>query len=159
MWTSSRATDTSTRKRPLAQRGIARANRDTNVLVSGLLNPFGPPGRIVEMLIAGRLQALHDSRIIAEYREVLSRAELDLDPQDVGTVLEAIELGGEGILASDPLRAALPDPDDLPFLEVATAGRADALVTGSVRYFPPRERRGTTVLTPREMLERMQAEE
>ena len=43
---------------------------DTNVLVSGLLNPYGPPGRIVQLAAAGELQLCLDARILAEYREV-----------------------------------------------------------------------------------------
>ena len=46
---------------------------DTNVLVSGLLNPYGPPGRIVQMVAAGALQLCFDARIICEYRDVLVR--------------------------------------------------------------------------------------
>ena len=45
---------------------------DTNVLVSGLLSPFGPPGRIVDLLQAGGLRLAADDRIEAEYRDVLS---------------------------------------------------------------------------------------
>jgi uncharacterized protein len=36
-----------------------------------------------------------------------------------------------------PLDVTLPDADDLPFLELAVAGRADALVTGNARHFHP----------------------
>ena len=51
---------------------------------------------------------------------------------------------------------ALPDPDDAPFLEVAVAGGADALVTGNVAHF----RRAAAsidipVLTPRGFLDRL----
>ena len=43
---------------------------DTNVLVSGLLSPFGPPGRLVDALQAGGLKLATDDRIEAEYRDV-----------------------------------------------------------------------------------------
>jgi predicted nucleic acid-binding protein len=42
---------------------------DTNVLVSGLLSPFGPPGVIVSLTAAGRLSLCYDARILAEYAE------------------------------------------------------------------------------------------
>ena len=38
--------------------------------------------------------------------------------------------------AVSPCAVRLPDADDLPFLEVALSGNADALVTGNVRHFP-----------------------
>jgi putative PIN family toxin of toxin-antitoxin system len=46
---------------------------DTNVLVSGLLSPFGPCGRIVCMVSSGELTISLDARILAEYEEVLCR--------------------------------------------------------------------------------------
>ena len=50
-----------------------RAVFDTNVVVSGFLSPAGPPGRIVEWLRNGEVQAVVDDRIMAEYAEVLAR--------------------------------------------------------------------------------------
>jgi len=39
---------------------------DTNVLISGMLNPSGPPGRIVDFLRTEVLQLAVDDRILAE---------------------------------------------------------------------------------------------
>ena len=44
---------------------------DTNVLVSGLLSPHGPPGRMVDGIVAEELVVLFDDRILDEYRDVL----------------------------------------------------------------------------------------
>ncbi|CAN5902596.1 putative toxin-antitoxin system toxin component, PIN family [soil metagenome] len=107
---------------------------DTNVLVSGLLSPGGPPGRIVDLVTALRVLVLHDDRILAEYREVLARPRLGIRTVEAAAVLDLVER--DGILVSaPPLAIDLPDPDNLPFLEVAIAGRADALVTGNERHF------------------------
>jgi hypothetical protein len=43
-----------------------------------------------------------------------------------------------------PVSLPVPDPDDLPFIEVALSGAADSLVTGNTRHFsgafgPPEE--------------------
>ena len=46
---------------------------DTNVLVSGLISPFGPPADIVRLLAAGAIRVCYDACIFGEYREVLSR--------------------------------------------------------------------------------------
>jgi predicted nucleic acid-binding protein len=40
----------------------------------------------------------------------------------------------------------LPDPDDVPFLQVALVGRAEALVTGNARDFQPSH--GITIVSP-----------
>jgi uncharacterized protein len=107
---------------------------DTNVLVSGLINPHGPPGRALDLITSGAVQVLYDDRIISEYREVLARPRFGFDPDDVETLLDFIVSEGENVVCA-PLAIALPDPDDLPFVEVAVAGEAAALVTGNTNHF------------------------
>lgn len=112
---------------------------DTNVLVSGLLNPDGKPGRVVDLFLAGEITLLIDDRILAEYRAVLQRPKFGFDAGDVADVLGAIQAESLRVAAA-PLELSLPDESDLPFLEVALAGDADVLVTGNVRHFKvPRE--------------------
>lgn len=124
---------------------------DTNVLVAGLLSEQGPPGWILDLVLAGDLQPVFDERILAEYREVSSRPELKLPRQTVFDLLETFEALGEAATVP-PWRHALPDPDNEPFL--AAAGYADAiLVTGNLKHFPAGAREGVTVLSPREFLE------
>ena len=50
--------------------------------------------------------------------------------------------------------ASLPDPGDLPFIEVAVAAAVDAIVTGNVKHFRPAEGRlDLAVMTPRQCLD------
>ncbi len=128
---------------------------DTNVLVSAFLSPEGAPAQVLTFLLAGELTLLFDGRVLAEYAEVLARPRFDLDRADVAEVLRQLEADGERIAAS-PSAAQLPDPDDLPFFEVALSGGADALVTGNARHFP--ESLGVAVLSPRALLQRLEAE-
>jgi uncharacterized protein len=111
---------------------------DTNVLVSGVINPHGPPGRIVDAVLARTVTMLYDDRILGEYRIVLSRPRFKFAPADVNAFLDLIELKGEATMAG-PLALELPDASDLPFFEVAASGRADALVTGNIKHFKVRE--------------------
>ena len=46
---------------------------DTNVLVAGLLTPFGPCGEIVRMVSSGELTLSLDARILIEFQEVLDK--------------------------------------------------------------------------------------
>ncbi len=117
---------------------------DTNVMVSGVLNPYGPPGRIVNAVLSETITVLHDDRILSEYREVLWRPIFGFSRSDVEVLLDFVESAGEHI-SPEPLTLVLPDPNDLPFLEVATSGRADALITGNIKHFKPR-RGGLSVL-------------
>ena len=130
---------------------------DTNVLVSGLLSPFGPPGEIVRMVSSGAVVLCVDARILAEYDEVLARAKFGFDPDSVAALLDYVDFRSE-VIASEPLDRRLPDPDDEPFLEVASAGGADCLVTGNLVHFPLNARAGVPVLSPAEFMAHMRAQ-
>ncbi len=126
---------------------------DTNVLVSSLLTPRGTAARLMDHLIGAGDAWLVDLRILAAYRQVLPRPRFRLSSRIVEEVFSAID-ASVLIIEAAPLRVRLPDPTDLPFLEVAAAGRADALVTGNARHFVPLEgAHGIRVVSPREALE------
>ena len=129
---------------------------DTNVLVSGLLSPYGPPGEIVRLVSSGAVVLCLDARILAEYDDVLARNRFGFDPDSMAALLDYIDFRGE-VVASEPLGKRLPNPDDEPFLEVASACGADSLVTGNLAHFPPESRVGVLVLSPAEFMERLRS--
>lgn len=130
---------------------------DTNILVSALINGFGAPGRILDLVLDGAISVAHDDRLFEEWREVLYREKFGFDSGDVETVLGFIESEGVGVQAS-PRGAKLPDPDDVPFLEVARAAEA-VLVTGNLKHYPEEERKGVEVMGPAELLKTWLSEE
>ena len=130
---------------------------DTNVLVSGVLNAHGSPGQIVDAILADIVSVLFDDRILDEYREVMLRPAFGFRTADVEAFLDYVEFSGELVLGR-PLKLTLPDASDLPFLEVAVAGRADALVTGNRRHFRPITGHFTVaILSPAEFVARLRA--
>ena len=124
---------------------------DTNVVVSGLLNSFGAPGRVLDLALAGELTVAYDDRVLSEWREVLQREKFGFSPADVGSLLAFFEEEGLRV-APSPLGVELPDPDDLPFLEVAREAGA-TLVTGNLKHYPPESRRGVEAMGPAAFLE------
>lgn len=126
---------------------------DTNVLVAGLLSPFGPCGDIVRMVSSGDLTLCFDARILSEYRDVLKRPKFRFAEDEIDALIDFIAIRGQAV-APSPLPKPLPDPDDEPFLEVAIAGLVACLVTGNRFDFPARLRQGVKVLSPREFLTR-----
>jgi uncharacterized protein len=108
---------------------------DTNVLISGVLNPRGAPGSILSAVLNKSVNVLFDDRILTEYREVLQRPKFQFPDDYIETLLEFMEFEGVYVVAG-PSSATLPDSDDLPFYEVAVAGGADYLVTENDRHFP-----------------------
>jgi putative PIN family toxin of toxin-antitoxin system len=124
---------------------------DTNVIVSAVLTSHGVCAQIVDMLADGVFGIYVDDRILEEYDSVLRRHRLRLVPGDAAEAMELIRSVAEPA-AAVPLPAELPDPGDMPFLEVAASSGA-LLVTGNTRHYPKRSRLGVTVLSPREFIE------
>ncbi len=125
---------------------------DTNVLISGILKPYGKAAAILRLVTDGVIRLAYDLRLLSEYRDILNRSKFNFPKENVEGLLEQIE--EEGLLASvKPLRFHLPDPDDEPFLEVALSARVNAIVTGNKRHFPKKEYEGVKILSPAEFLE------
>ena len=127
---------------------------DTNVLVSGMLTPFGVCGEIVRMLTSNNITLCVDSRILFEYEDALRRPHFRIEHGMINIVLEYIESASDAHNTT-PLPQSLPDPDDDQFLEVAISANVDYLVTGNLKHFPSRLRCGVAVLSLRQFLEKI----
>lgn len=121
---------------------------DTNVLVSGILSPNGPPAADLRALLTERVILCFDERIVSEYRHVLTRTKFSFDRELVEELIGFLEAAGSPTLAP-PLAVRLPDPWDQMFIEVAVSSHADFLVTGNLRHFPETARAGVEVVSPR----------
>jgi putative PIN family toxin of toxin-antitoxin system len=119
---------------------------DTNVVVSGLLNPNGPPARILDAILDGRVKLVYDARILAEYRDVLRRPRLKLKPEAVATFLDALR--GQILVNPSAIVTGGPDIDDLIFIECAIAAPDKTIVTGNLADYPDEILHGARVLTP-----------
>lgn len=126
---------------------------DTNVLVSGMINAFGAPGQIVDLIREGLVDIVVDDRILAEYVEVLNRPKFRtyFSVNDARDVLAFFERNSRYVVATVHVKD-LPDPDDKPFLEVALSASVP-LVTGNADDFPASRRRAAKVLSPVRFLE------
>jgi putative PIN family toxin of toxin-antitoxin system len=124
---------------------------DTNVLVAGLLSPFGACGKIVRMISAGELTLSFDARILSEYNEVLRRPRFGFEEDKIAAFLSYIAYRGRTV-APTPLTHSLPDPDDEPFLEVTLASQAVCLVTGNQKHFPAERCKGAKIISPNDFL-------
>jgi predicted nucleic acid-binding protein len=118
---------------------------DTNVLVAGLLSPFGACGEIVRMVSAGELTLSFDARILSEYKEVLRRPRFGFEEEKVAAFLDYIMYRGRAV-ASSPLSHSLP------FLQVTLASQSVCLVTGNQKHFPAERCQGAKVISPNEFL-------
>ena len=130
---------------------------DTNVLVSGMLTVDNPPGRIVDLLRAGKIQLQVDERIISEYEGVLSRPKFHrfFSVFEKDLIMDFIRADSEWHVCTK-IVDGLPDSKDACFLEVAHESRV-SLVTGNGRHYPEELRSGVEVLSPREFVDKIMA--
>jgi putative PIN family toxin of toxin-antitoxin system len=126
---------------------IKRIVLDTNVVVSAFLTPSGNPAAVLKLAASGDLQICHNSQLFAEYREVLSRPKLKIDPEDSSGLLDILFLVG---LSITPKTSTFPMIDEKDRMFYDTAKECDAvLVTGNKKHYPEE----AFIVTPAEFLE------
>jgi putative PIN family toxin of toxin-antitoxin system len=123
---------------------------DTNILVSAALKPDGLQRTVLILAMTKPARLYVSNAILAEYREVLARAEFKIRK---GLQLELLQFIKNHAQLIKPARAlqVAKDPDDNKFLECADAARADYLITGNQRHFPKFWKQ-TKVITSREFI-------
>jgi putative PIN family toxin of toxin-antitoxin system len=126
---------------------MVKAVIDTNVLVSALLSPKGPPAQILRLAISGQILICIDSRIALEYENVLFRDKFPFEPLDVRVLLNKILQIASAVVPKVIEINALHH-EDKKFYEVAKCTGA-YLVTGNLKHFPEEPR----VVSPAGFLE------
>jgi putative PIN family toxin of toxin-antitoxin system len=137
-----------------------RAVLDTNVFVSGLISPKGPPARILMALRSARFTLVSSPPVNEEIIEVLSRPTIR-DRYGLGDrILDVSFILWEvaDLVIDLPDVQVSSDPDDDKFLATAVAGLADYLVTGDVGdLLSLREYKGVKIVSPREFVSSLKA--
>jgi putative PIN family toxin of toxin-antitoxin system len=109
---------------------VARVVLDPGVIVSGLLNPNGPPGRLLDAWVEGQFDLVVSAHLLEELTEVLSRPKL-ASRLDHTVVDEMLRLVPEAaVMVSDgPRTRVCRDPED-DYLVVLALGTGSLLVSG-----------------------------
>lgn len=123
---------------------------DTNIVISAALKPDGLERTVLLLAITKPARLYVSTAILAEYRDVLSRPELQIRKGLRQQLLQLIENRSRSVTPARRLQVT-SDPGDNIFLECADAVRADYLVTGNARHFP-KFWKTTKVISPREFL-------
>jgi uncharacterized protein len=130
---------------------MIKAVIDNNILVSALLSPSGNPAKVLDYVLNGNVVLCYDSRMIAEYQDVLLRPKFGFDKKMVKQVIDFIVHSGISIVPV-PIVDTFEDEDDKVFYEVAMATKA-YLVTGNAKHFP----KVPIVIAPQEFLSVVQS--
>nr|WP_315207729.1 putative toxin-antitoxin system toxin component, PIN family [uncultured Albidiferax sp.] len=133
---------------------------DTNLLVAALLREGGSARRVLRACISGAYQPVVGAALLAEYEDVLGREALfttsPLTPVQRGEVLDGFLNRCQWVEVFFAWRPNLPDEADNHLVELAVAGRAQAIATRNLRDLQRGELRFDTVqvLTPEQCLEK-----
>lgn len=130
---------------------MIRAVLDTNIILSSLLQPLGPPAKVLYLSRRGFLELCVSGPVYAEYEEVLQRPRFRRIETAIGPMLQFIRESGLWVRPAESLRVC-NDPDDDIFLECAQEASAPWLVTGNIRDFPALWQ-GAQIVTPRSFLD------
>ncbi|MBS1894036.1 MAG: putative toxin-antitoxin system toxin component, PIN family [Actinobacteria bacterium] len=132
---------------------ILRIACDTNVLVSAFI-AAGPPSRILEETIDGRLELVLPRPVLVELQRILTE-KIGFEPDRWQTVEQLlVDLAAELVAAPEGRPEAVSgDPDDDLILACAVAAAVEVLVSGDRRHLLPLgEHRGVRIVTPQALL-------
>ncbi len=104
---------------------------DTNVLISAVLQPKGPPRAAVDAVRTAGGILLFSEQTFDELRTRLERPKFDRYVSREGRALFLVQLDAvsEWVAITDT-KMGCRDPDDDKLLETAMIGEADCLITG-----------------------------
>lgn len=143
-----------------------RAGVDTNVWVSGALNPRGRPAEVRQALDRGDFTLITSPPMPDELAEVLSRprvADKYGITTDVIAELMALLVEKADIIEVNGTLQLCRDPDDDVVLETAVNGKADVIVTRDedlsrdLDLIALLEERGIRVLTVQHFLDELES--
>ncbi|MBI4387225.1 MAG: putative toxin-antitoxin system toxin component, PIN family [Elusimicrobia bacterium] len=128
---------------------------DTNVIISGLISPKGPPAGILKALKAGQFVLVTSQAINEEILEVMDRPRLR---DKYGLADHMFDIAfilweqAEVITKPPPVKAS-KDSDDDKFLAAALGGLAHYLVTGDIKdLLSLGEYQGIRIVNPEQFL-------
>ncbi len=125
---------------------------DTNVLISAILRPEGPPGRILTRLYKARFELVTSAEQLAELRRTLTdprlRARLRCSAEELERWVGGLEDLADVVEDVPEIEPTSRDADDDRHLAAAAAGRADVLVTGDDDLLSLQAFEGVQILTP-----------
>ncbi len=105
---------------------------DTNVVLSALVFGGGHAARVRRAWTAGHIVPLASADTVKELIRVLAYPKFKLSPSEREELLADFLPFAQTVQIPDPppMAPACRDPHDMPFLHLALAGKARALVTG-----------------------------
>ena len=138
---------------------VLRVVLDTNVVLSALVWSRGTLEWLISYWRSGVILPLRSGETTREFERVLSYPRLGLAEDRQQILLAAYIPWCEEVEVLEGLPTPhIRDPNDRPFLELAMAGNADALVTGDNDLLSLASEFSIPIITPRELRNRLLTE-
>ena len=126
---------------------------DTNVLVSALIFPGGPPEAVYRLVLEDRIELVTSRPLLAELGRVLAEKFGWENERAEEAVAQLVRLAAI-VDPRETIADIEADPADNRVLEAAAEGEADAIVSGDRHLLALKSWRGIAVESPATFLER-----
>ncbi|MEW6356203.1 MAG: putative toxin-antitoxin system toxin component, PIN family [Planctomycetota bacterium] len=124
---------------------------DTNVLISGIIFG-GAPRRVLEQVIAGKVDCFLSTPILDELRSVLQRPKFGFTTEQTLQTIEELVSLCSIVTPSMQIGEITSDPDDNHVIECALHAHATIIVSGDAHLLALKEFEGIQILSPRDFL-------
>ena len=106
-----------------------RVVADTNVLVSALIFPGGPPEAFYRLVLGRQVELVTSRPLLAEFGRVLGE-KFGWEPAQAEELIEQLIRLATIVDPQEAVNEVAADPTDNRVLEAAAEGRVDAIVSG-----------------------------
>lgn len=125
---------------------------DTNVIVSALLSPGGPPAEIINHWEAGQFEVVTSPPLLSELERALQyprvKRYLKRSPDEVGAFIERFGRVATIVQPRLTLDVIEDDPADNRVLECAVAGGAAYIISGDDHLLQIKKYKEIVILSP-----------
>ncbi len=140
---------------------MIRALLDSNVLISAVIRPSGPPGQIAVALLSRQsFELVLSPRIIVEVERALAQARIRKylrEPNDACLWLADIVAVADVVEDTGRIVGVCRDPADEMVLAAAVEGRANAVVTGDRDLLTLDQHEGIAIIALREFVDLLES--
>lgn len=126
---------------------------DTNILVSAIIAK-GKPRDLLSLAIQRRYLLIKSKETIEEFVEVLQRPKFKMTRNEVVKAKNALAKTGKTIKVTSKRRVVKEDPDDDIFINTASDGNADYIVSGDPHLLGLSKYKGIEIVTIKDMLKK-----
>ena len=135
---------------------MKRVVLDTNIFVSMALG--GQVGKLNDEWRVGKFILVVSDEIVSEYLNVLQRPKLHLKSRTIAAIVNRVYRKAEFVEPEEKILVVLADTSDNKFIEAASEGRTDYIVSGDKHLLDIKEYKSIPIITAREFIDILEAE-